>query len=233
MIFSITINRFLAMTQTHSSSVSTSSVFMQEHSLMIRIWHWITFLLVSTAIITVLLNSTLMNQRKNILVVQEQLKSKGIIVTEDQAFAVTRQYEDKVWGVHKWVGYGLAFLLFSRIFIELTLPGEEKLRSRIKSALGLFKKSDKDKRDYQHYLRVKTGYLVFYLLLLCMALTGLSLVFGRELGFSRELRGTIKEIHSFGQYLVYSFAFLHICGVVIADNKKTKGLVSGMINGNK
>lgn len=66
-----------------------------------------------------------------------------------------------------------------------------------------------------------------------MALTGLSLAFGGELGFSRDLRGTIKDIHSIGQYFMYAFVFFHLCGVIIADNRKGKGLVSGMINGNR
>jgi cytochrome b len=165
--------------------------------------------------------------------VQEQLKSRDVIVTEDQAFSVTREYEDKFWGVHKLFGYCLAFLLISRFVIEVSVTDEEKLRTRIKSALGLVRNKVGDWKEYRHYLRVKYTYLLFYLLLLCMALTGLGLAFGRELGFSRGLYGTIKEIHSFSQYVMYAFVFVHLCGVIIADNTNNKGLVSGMINGNK
>jgi Ni/Fe-hydrogenase 1 B-type cytochrome subunit len=210
-----------------------TSYFIQRHSAVIRIWHWLTFLIISGSIITVLLTSTLLNQRKNIIVVQDKLKEKGITVSEDQAFAVTREYEDKIWGVHKLLGFGLAFILFSRIVIELTLPGEEKIRSRIKNAFGLFRKKEGNWKEYRHYLIVKYIYMLFYILLFCMAITGLGLAFGRELGFSRELHGTIKEIHSFGQYLMYAFVIIHLCGVIISDNTTNKGLVSGMINGNK
>src|SRR5664279_1143136 len=107
------------------NSTTVPSFFIQEHSMMIRIWHWLTFIVISGIILTVLINSTLTNQRKNIPMVQEQLKSRNIIVTEDQAFAVTREYEDKFWNVHKLFGYSLAFLLISRVIIELTQPGEE------------------------------------------------------------------------------------------------------------
>ena len=210
-----------------------SSYFIQEHSVMIRIWHWLTFIIISAIIITVLLNSTLFNQRKNISMVQDQLKEKGLTVSEDQAFAVTREYEDKLWGIHKLLGYGLAFLLVSRIFIEIVLPGGEKIPFRIKKALSIFKKKEGDWKEYRHYLMVKYSYLLFYILLFCMAVTGLGLAFGRELGFSRQLHGTIKEIHSFGQYLIYAFVLIHLGGVIIADNTKNNGLVSGMINGNK
>ena len=217
----------------HINSTAVPSFFIQEHSMMIRIWHWLTFIVISGIILTVLINSTLTNQRKNIPMVQEQLKSRNIIVTEDQAFAVTREYEDKFWNVHKLLGYGLAFLLISRVIIELTQPGEEKIRTRIKNVLGLYRQKDNNKNEYRHYLRVKTGYLLFYILVIGMALTGLSLAFGRNLGISRELSRTIREIHSFGQYLMYTFIALHIGGVIVAENMKIRGIVSGMINGNR
>jgi Ni,Fe-hydrogenase I cytochrome b subunit len=221
------------MAQNVVKSDTGTSYFIQQHSAMIRIWHWLTFVLITTAVVTVLINSTLMNPRQNIKMVQEQLQGKGATVTEDQAFAVSHEYEDKIWGVHVWNGYGLVFLLLARVFIELVQPGEEKLRFRFKNALGLYRKNDNNKQEYKHYLGVKVGYLLFYMLLFCMALTGILLAFGRELGIARELHRTIKEIHSIGQYFMYAFVIIHLTGVVIADNQKAKGLVSGMINGNK
>jgi acetyl esterase/lipase/cytochrome b561 len=221
------------MTQIEGKSDAGSSYFIQEHSVPVRIWHWLTFILITATIVTVLLNSTLMNQRANIPVVQNILKEKGVTVNEDQAFAVTREYEDKSWGVHKWIGFGLSFLLLSRIVIELTQPGDEKIRSRFKKAMGLYKLNDSNKTEYRHYLGTKLSYIVFYILLFCMAITGLCLAFGRDLGIPRELHDTIKEIHGFGQYIMYGFVFIHICGIVISENQKAKGIVSGMINGNK
>jgi cytochrome b561 len=212
---------------------SGQSYFIQKHSAMIRIWHWLTFLIISGSIITVLINSTMTNQRKNIPMVQEQLKSKNIVVTEDQAFAVTREYEDKFWGIHKLLGYALAILLISRVIIELTQPGDEKINKRIKNALGLYRKKEGDWKEYRHYLRVKYSYLLFYILLFCMAVTGLCMAFGRDLGIPREIGRTIHEIHSFGQYFMYAFVIIHLGGVLIADITNNKGLVSGMINGNK
>jgi Ni/Fe-hydrogenase 1 B-type cytochrome subunit len=117
-------------------SVSGNSYFFQKHSAVLRIWHWLTFFVISGSIITVLLTSTLLNQRKNVPLVQNNLKEKGLTVSEDQAFSVTREYEDKSWDVHKILGYGLAFLLISRIVIELVQPGEEKIRTRIRTVTG-------------------------------------------------------------------------------------------------
>ncbi len=209
-----------------------SSLFIQKHSALIRIWHWTTFLVLSASLITVLINSTILNPRDNIGLVQNQLKGKGVTVSEEQAFAVSHEYEDKMWNVHKLLGFGLAFLLLSRVLIELLQPDEEKIRTRIKNAMGRFKLNDENKAKYRHFLNVKRLYLLFYLILLLMALTGLGLAFGRELGFNRQLHNTLKTIHSVLQYFMYAFVLIHLVGVFFAENSKDRGIVSGMINGN-
>jgi len=221
------------MTTTNSSQGIESSPFIQKHSTLIRIWHWITFLVLSASMITVLINSTMLNPRDNIGLVQNQLKEKGVTVSEEQAFAVSHEYEDKMWEVHKWLGFGLAFLLISRVLIEITLPSDEKMRTRIKNATGLYKLNNWKKAEYRHYLNVKKVYTLFYLILLLMALTGLGLAFGRDLGFTREIHNTVKTVHSILQYCMYAFVLIHLIGVIIAENTKDKGIVSGMINGNK
>jgi cytochrome b561 len=219
------------MTQNNFSIGADSSPFIQKHSVLIRIWHWITFIVLSASMITVLLNATLLQPRENIKMVQEQLQGKGVAVTEDQAFAVSHEYEDKAWEVHKILGFGLAFLLFSRILIELVLPDEEKVRNRIRKVLGMYRQNDENKPEYSHYLGVRLTYFLFYALLLYMALTGLGMAFGRELSLSRSFHETLKEIHGIGQYMMYAFVLIHLCGVIVADNRKAKGIVSGMIHG--
>ena len=215
-----------------SSSPSVKSPFIQSHSAALRIWHWLTFLFISGSIITVVLNSTLLSPRDNVKLVQEQLQRKGLTATEEQAFAVSHEYEEKVWDVHKLLGYGLAFLFLARIVIEFTQPNDEKVRSRIKRAIEL-KKDPENKAEYAHYLRVRLSYALFFLLLLCMVLTGLGMAFGRNLGFTREVRGVLHNLHEIAQYLIYIFIVVHLAGVIIAENRGIKGIVSGMINGNK
>jgi len=215
------------------SSNSEASIFIQSHSGPLRVWHWLTFLFILGSIVTVLFNSTLLSPRDNVKLVQEQLSKKGVTVTEEQAFAVSHEYEDKMWDVHKLIGYGLAFLFLGRIVIEFTQPKEEKIQNRLKKAKELRAKSDINKADYTHYLRVKMSYSIFFLLLCCMVLTGLGMAFGRDLGFPREVFRSLKNIHAFIQYLMYAFIVIHLAGVIIAENGKIKGLVSGMINGNR
>jgi len=215
------------------SSNMQSSLFIQQHSAPLRIWHWLTFLFITTSIITVLISSTLLSPRDNVKLIQEQLERKGVTVTPDQAFAISHEYEDKMWDVHKLAGYGLALLLLARIAIEFTQPEEEKLVNRLKKVKELRAKSDSNKAECDHYLRVKMAYTIFFLILLGLVLTGLGMAFGRNFGFSREIFRGMKNIHAFLQYLMYAFVLIHLAGVIISENGKNKGLVSGMINGNR
>ena len=209
------------------------SPFLQKHSSLIRIWHWLTFLTITILISTVLVASTALEPRKNIKLVQERLAGKGVTVSDDQAFSVAHSFDDKMWDFHKLVGFALAFLLFSRIIIEVVQPGDEKLRQKIKKGLLIDSQGADNLKLKKHYLLVKRGYYVFYTLLLVIVLTGLGIAFGHDVQFLNQNHRLIKQIHSFCQYLMYAFVILHLCGVIISDLTHSKGIVSGMINGNK
>jgi cytochrome b561 len=146
-------------------------------------------------------------------------------VSQDQARAVAHEFSDKLWDLHKWIGYVLCGLLISRIFIEFSQPGEEKFRVKLKKAPGYGE-------TQQQYIRVKNIYLVFYGLILIMALTGLGLAF-ESLPFLKPIHTPVKKIHIFVQYFIYGFILIHLTGVLKADMGNHRGLVSGMIHGKK
>ena len=219
------------MNQNANSTASVRSPFNQTHSAALRIWHWAAFLTITFILLTVLFASTLLNPRANSGAVQKILKEKSIEINEQQAFGVAHFFDDKMWDLHKLLGYGLAFLVLARIVIEFTQSQDERVKTRMKNAHALFKQNGQDKKEIKHYLIVKWSYSIFYLIILFMALSGLCLAFGQELGIPRNLNHTIKEVHGFCQYLIYAFLLFHLIGVIYADLGKTKGIVSGMING--
>ncbi|MFA5326572.1 MAG: cytochrome b/b6 domain-containing protein [Prolixibacteraceae bacterium] len=210
----------------------TTSPFIQSHSAALRIWHWLTFLVITGSFVTVLFNSTILSPRDNVKMVQEQLERKGVTVTNEQAFAVSHEYEDKMWDVHKLFGFALAILLLSRVIIEFTQSEEEKISTRLKKAVHLSKQSDVNRAEYKHYIRVRQTYMLFFVLLFLMVITGLSMAFGRDLGLSRGVLGILKEVHEIIQYCMYAFVAIHLVGVILAENRNAKGIVSGMVNGN-
>jgi len=219
------------------SSEPLPVAFREPHCLAIRIWHWTFFVVLTASLTTVLFGSTLFRTKDNITGVQEQLQGKGATVTKDQARAVAHAYSDKLWDLHKYIGYVLVGLLLSRIIIEIAMPGEEKLRTKIKRAAGVKTSGirsgdDAEKRFAQHYSMVKWTYVIFYVLIGTMALTGLGLAF-EDVPVLRTWNRSITNVHQFVQYFIYAFIIIHLVGVIRADLGKDKGLVSGMIHGGK
>ena len=208
------------------------SLFKTRYSLAIRIWHWLTFLTILASIIMVLLASTMFTTKGNIPMVQEQVQSKNESVSPLAARAVAHEYSDKLWMTHKYIGYGLCFLLLCRIIIEITYSREKRLGNKIRKAFALQTQTTFQNYDRKHYLWVKWGYVVFYLLFLIMALTGLGLAF-EDVPIFRSIHGALADLHQIVQYLIYAYLFFHIAGVIRADVTDNSGIVSNMINGGK
>jgi Ni/Fe-hydrogenase 1 B-type cytochrome subunit len=206
--------------------------FNGPHGAAIRIWHWSLFLFVSASFLTVLLASTVFRARNTAAMVRDELQAKGTVVNADQARAVAHAYSDILWDIHKWLGFGICLLVLLRIIIELTGPRPERLGTQIKKALGLKPIDRQTKIEMQQFIQVKRIYVVFYLALLLMALTGLGLAF-EDIPFLRTLHSTIKQLHGFLQWVIYGFVLIHLAGVILADLGKHNGLVSRMIHGKK
>jgi len=204
--------------------------FLEPHSLAIRIWHWTLVVFIFGAVTTVTLATFVFNTRQNVPLVQQQLQGKGLTVDAPTAQAVSHAFNDKVWLLHTWVGYGIAFLVLSRWLLEFFQPAPERLRKKMRLAAGFQPTTAEEVSERKHYLTIKWTYVVFYVLILVMAATGLVLAF-ENVAFFERIRRPVKSVHSFTQYLIYAFALLHIAGVVRADNLRYPGLVSRMIGG--
>jgi Ni/Fe-hydrogenase 1 B-type cytochrome subunit len=157
--------------------------------------------------------------------VQEQVERKGGTVTVDQARSVAHEYSDKLWMLHKYLGYGLAILLLWRIIIEVMQSKEKKLSARLRQAAS-YPAGDEKK----HFVLVQYSYLIFYVLFIVMALTGLILAF-EDQKWLDPLHRPANEIHEITQWGMYAYMIIHIVGVIRADVTKYGGIVSRMING--
>jgi Ni/Fe-hydrogenase 1 B-type cytochrome subunit len=214
----------------HAVPAKSVPVFNGMHSVAIRVWHWMSAAVIFGSIITVVLASTLFRTRNTISLVHDELQGKGAVVSQDQARAVAHAFNDLLWDLHKYIGFGLCALVLFRIGIEVMASPEKKLWVQLKKALWV-KPADKEgKLEQQHYIQVKWIYVVFYAALILMALTGLGLAF-EDVPFFKTYHGSIKQLHALLQWVIYGFIVMHITGVILADLGKYKGLVSGMIHG--
>ena len=206
--------------------------FNEPHARAIRVWHWAFFVLMTGQLVTVLLASTLFKTRNNTGMVQQELQHQGVTISPDQARGVAHAFNDRLWDWHTYIGYCICGFLLARVVIELTLSRDERLAAKIRAALAIRRSASGATAVQKHYLQVKWGYVLFYCLILTMALTGLGLAF-EDVPFLKVIHGTIKQVHSFGQYLIYGFIVLHLGGVILADVGQHQGIVSGMIHGKK
>jgi cytochrome b561 len=208
------------------------SLFHRGYSLTIRIWHWLTFIIMTASIVMVLLASTLYPTREEMTVIQRQVQLNGGSISPAQARVIVHTFNDQIWMVHKYIGFGLCFLLFCRVIIEAAYSKEERLVAKIRNAFAFQTQNEAQRYDRKHYILVKFGYVVFYALFLIMALSGLGLAF-EEVQLFRSIHGLLANIHNIVQYLIYLYIFFHIAGVIRADLTNSKGIVSRMINGGR
>ncbi len=203
----------------------------KEYSSPLRLWHWVNTIVISGSLITVLINSTVLDEHANAGFIKDELQKAGGSVTTNQTRSIAGALSDKVWAVHIYFGYALAALLLFRFILECFQLADQKLTRKIKTAYRDYFIIKKQRELARHEFVVKLTYTLFYFILLIMVATGLTLAFRDQLHFSRSLMGNVRNIHGFCMYLVIAFIVVHLAGVFLAERKDSPGIVSDMING--
>lgn len=201
----------------------------QKYSGNLRLWHWLNSLVIVGSLLTILINSTLFDKRTNTAFIGNELKNAGASITAQQARAVSHGLEEKIWDLHVYLGYFLVALFVYRLVFEIFQPKNQKFKHKLQKAFQHYKISKNQSNGKE--LFVKIIYLVFYVVLLLMVLTGLTVKFHDAIGIGNSLSHSIKEVHGFMMYVVLAFIVLHIAGVIYSENRNKKGIVSDMING--
>ena len=192
---------------------------MKKWSLSFRLWHWLHAFVVLGLLGTVFLRKTFLSWRDNSEILAAKLSSMQIEISSEQATALAKALRAPLWEWHIILGYALSFLILYRLALFFTPSGKQNYTDI--GAASLHKKM------------VKIGYIGIYAVLLFMAGSGLLLTFHEELALVKETTKSIKELHEAVFTLVWIFVALHIAGVVMAEVRDEKGIVSDMINGGK
>lgn len=202
----------------------------KKYSFNIRLWHWLNALIITGSLLTVLVNSTVLKPWKNAAFIADQLNEKGVEVSRDEVKPVAFALSDQVWAIHTYLGYALAGLFLFRIIFEFFELADQKLIRKIKAAKNTYRLRQESRIATRNEMLIKTSYALFYVLLIVMVITGLSLAFRDCIPVIKSMH-FIRDIHEFTMYLIIGFIVIHIAGVIIGERKKHKGIVSDMING--
>lgn len=216
-----------------ADNVTYAVSFRERHALAVRMWHWFSYFTTTAIFTTVIMSATVLSTSDNSSLILQKLSGNGNIFSAQQAKDLAHALNDKVWLTHKYIGFFLSALFLLRIIAEFAVPSDEKLFTRLRKSMMLYKVGGPAKNEARHYLGVRIMYLAFYILFITIICTGLSMAFGRDLGIPREITRSIHKIHEVCMYILLAFIAAHIGGVVAGEFGRHKGIVSDMINGGK
>ncbi|MEK2644920.1 cytochrome b/b6 domain-containing protein [Bdellovibrio sp. BCCA] len=209
----------------------TQYSFRKYQPLGLRLWHWLNALAILGLLATVLLRKTFLSWRSNAALIEAKLQEAGTAITPEVAKDIAVSIRNPMWDWHVYLGFTLGALLLIRIMVGLLVVKKCPATHAVQSAWNLKKVPQKEKGSAIHYTLVKTGYAFFYLATLFMVTSGILMQFKTELGLGKEAIGVIKEIHEMMMWFFVVFVVGHLLGVVIAENRGDRGLVSDMIHG--
>lgn len=200
--------------------------FQRNYSKSLRLWHWSTFLVVALLLMTVLAGKIFLNSYANGFLVKDQLGKQGVAINMGEAFSVSDAISQPIWRLHTVLGYVLAGLFVFRIVIEFFQPKQQQLMTRFGNA---WRERRGGQRAAWHSLIVLLIYGLFYLLLTAIVASGCWLALSTAQ--PAETVHAVKEFHQQCFFALLVFLFVHLAGVIRAERREHKSLVSAMIHG--
>lgn len=197
----------------------------------LRLWHWLNATVLLGSISTVVLRKTFFNVRSNAATIAQEVQKAGGVISDKGAHEIALHLRGQMWHWHFYFGFTLAGLLVFRLLVWL-FSEKKGSRSEFFQAWKMAKVPEEiGRKKALHYNIVKTSYAAFYLCLIYMASSGLTMYFSRDLGLSRPFVHSLKEIHETLLWFFVAFIVFHVGGVIYQELFGEKGLVSEMIHG--
>lgn len=186
---------------------------MHRYTYALRVWHWVTAVVVLGLVATVILRKTFLSWKDNSVLIISELSKFDIAITAEQAKTIAVAIRAPMWEWHIIFGFVFALLVVIR-------------------AVMIFKDGfNYEQNPSLHMSLVYKSYKILYVVMAFMALSGILLYFKDTLGIGKDFAHTIKNLHENISFAIMLFVPLHIIGVFKAENRDQKGIVSKMISG--
>jgi len=197
----------------------------------LRLWHWLNATAILGLLATVLLRKTFLSWRTNSALIESRLQQNGVDITPELAKEIAVAIRDPLWEWHIRLGVILGVLLIGRMAIALLVEKRFPGVAALKAALGRTALPAQERGEALHHSLVNSAYAFFYLATMLMVATGFAMLFSAELGLSKGLVGSVKEIHELAMWFFVVFAGGHLLGIIVAENGKDPGIISDMVHG--
>ena len=150
--------------------------------------------------------------------------------------------ETALWQLHIYLGYALVLGIVARLAWGLVGPRHARFSDMWHPAAwwqAIRHVNFKAKPSFGHHTLASAAYLLVYLLLIVMAITGLGLAaieqsagpFNVWFGDMAWLEDTFEEPHEIIYYLLMGFVLLHIAALIWHECKDKTPLAQSMVTG--
>jgi cytochrome b561 len=183
----------------------------QVYSRTYRVLHWAIALTMLGLLTTILLRLGWMEKNHVADIMDPYLREQGVELSRDQLIVLAKKIRKPMWDWHIYLGYVLTGLYVIRMLVPFF--GEMKLSNPLRKGLDM-------------RVRFQYGvYAVFYVLVAASLVSGLII----ELG-PKSLKAQSEEIHELSIYYLLGFIVLHFSGIIWAEIRHDKGIVSRIIS---
>ena len=184
----------------------------RTYSAIYRIVHWAIAVSFMLLLVTIFLRLTWMNKTNVAAIIQDQLGTTDVHLSQDQAIALAKKIRQPMWDWHIYTGYVLAGLFTLRFMLPVF--GRMKFQNPLEKGLSTTSKFR------------KWTYLLFYAFVVTSWATGLLIVWG-----PKEWKDTLEQVHVLGIYYLLAFIAVHLAGVLKAEFSDRKGIISNIVSG--
>lgn len=179
-----------------------------------RLLHWSIAFTILFLLLTVFLRSTWMDKNQIGDIVKNNLNKSNINLTDKDAANIGRAVRRPMWQCHIYAGYVMIGLYVIRMIVTAIQGIAYK---------NPFTKGLSFKEKLKSWI-----YIIFYFLLTITLFTGFMVENG-----PKAWKDSMEFIHVKSLYFFIAFIIVHIVGVMIADAKEDRGIISKIITGDE
>lgn len=185
------------------------------------IYHWLAAIAILGLLLTGIAHMTVLDPHDIVRTASKMASAHGITINRQAERVLGFAFNSALMNIHFILGYSLGILIIFRIILFFT--GDTRVLKMAKKAFvpGIPK----------HKPLVNWLYIAAYLGILTMAITGLSMRFGSQLGISRSVHEVLLTIHQGVMFCLLAFVIVHLTGVFLAENTNQPGVASSMMSG--
>jgi len=176
-----------------------------------RLLHWAIAFTLFGMLGTILLRLGWLEKNHVADIMGPYLREQGAELSRDQLIVLAKKIRKPMWEWHIYLGYMLTGLYLIRITVPFF--GEMKFSNPFSRGLDL-------------RIRFQFGvYLGFYVLVAASLATGLIIALG-----PKALKERMESIHELSIYYLIGFIVVHFAGILWAEFRHDKGIISRIVS---